>query len=222
MKRISQDGTINSMIIAFIGVCTLLVASIIFGASSYSGENKYKNTANQMIATAVSQANNKLAAQLNATFQANNNSTVTSYTGPSQYGSVVISYPKSWSGYVDTTGSNPLEAYFNPGVVPSINDQNSIFALRVEVITDSYNNQLALYTSQQNNQQGPSLTITPYTLKNVSNVVGVIISGPVQPNKQGVMVMFPLRTSTLEIWTESTQYSSLFTGQILPSVTFQP
>ena len=224
MKQISQEGMINSIAIALIGVSVLLVVAIIFGAKAYSGEKKYKNNANQLIATAVSQANTKLAAQLNAKFQAENDATVTSYTGPSQYGSVVVYYPKSWSGYVDTAGSNPLDAYFNPGVVPSVNDQSSIFALRIEVVANAYSNQLAQYTAQQNNQQGPSLSITPYSLPNVkdSGVVGVMITGLVQPSKQGVMVMFPLRTDTLEIWTESAQDIYLFKNQILQTATFQP
>ena len=224
MKKISQDGMISGTAIALIGVCVLLVAAIIFGATSYSGEKKYKNNADQLIATAVTLANTKLAAQLNAKFQAENDATVTSYTGPSQYGSVTVYYPKSWSGYVDTAGSNPLDAYFNPGVVPSVNDQSSIFALRIEVVATAYNIQLAQYTSQQSNQQGPSLSITPFSLSNAtdSSIVGVMINGLVRPSKQGVMVMFPLRTDTLEIWTESAQYTKLFTSQILQTATFQP
>ena len=222
MKNISQDGMISGMTIAFIGVCVLLVVAIVFGATSYSGEKKYKNNADQLIAAAVNKANTKLTAELNAQFQAENNATVTSYVGPPQWGSVTVYYPKAWSGYVDTDGSNPLDAYFNPGVVPSVNNISNLFALRVEVVGNSYSNQLAQYTAQQNNQQGPTLSITPYTLPKVSNVVGVMITGLVQPNKQGVMVMFPLRTNTLEIWTESTQYASLLTNQILQTATFQP
>ena len=206
------------MSIAFIVVCVALVVAIFFGFSSYSNENKYKNNDTQMINQAVSLAKQKLSAQLNAQFQAQNNATVTSYTGPSQYGSVVLSYPKTWSGYVDTTGSNPIDGYFNPGIVPSVSDQGNLFALRLEVVANTYNSQLAQYT----NQQGAALTITPYALKRVPQIVGVMISGQIEQNKQGVMVMLPLRTDTLEIWTESTQYTSLFINQILPAVTFQP
>ncbi len=218
MKRLSDNGSISGMSVAFIAVCVALVAAIIFGFSSYSSEKKYKNDDNQMINQAVSIAKQKLAAQLNAQFQAQNNATVTSYTGPSQYGSIVLSYPKAWSGYVDTTGGNPVNGYFNPGVVPSVGDQSNLFALRLEVVADSYSDQLAQYT----NQQGVPLTITPYALKRVPQIVGVMISGQIQQQKQGVMVMLPLRTDTLEIWTESTQYSNLFTNQILNTVTFQP
>lgn len=218
MNKLSERGGISSMSIAFIVVCVALVVAIIFGFSSYSNENKYKNNDTQMINQAVSLAKQKLSAQLNAQFQAQNNATVTSYTGPSQYGSVVLSYPKAWSGYVDTTGGNPIDGYFNPGIVPSVGDQGNLFALRLEVVANTYNSQLAQYT----NQQGTPLTITPYALKRVPQIVGVMISGQIEQNKQGVMVILPLRTDTLEIWTESTQYTSLFINQILPAVTFQP
>lgn len=219
MKKLSQRGAINVISISFFAVCVALVVSIVLAASFFSGENKYKNNTNQLIAAAVANAQTKLTAQLNAQFQATNNATVTSFSGPSQYGSVVLDYPKSWSGYVDTAGSNPLDGYFNPGVVPSLENQSNVYALRLQVVADSYSNQLAQYTAQQ---QNGTVSISPYALKLVPQVVGVLITGQVQPSKQGVMVMLPLRTDTLLIWTESTQYSSLFTNQILQSVTFQP
>lgn len=216
MKQQNAQGFINAISIAFIAVCVALIVSVIFGASSYSSEQKYKNDANQLVNSAVQVALQKQAAQLQAQFQAQNNATVVSYTGPSQYGSVVVSYPKSWSGYVDTTGNNPVDGYFNPGVVPSPSDPTNLFALRLEVVADTYSDQLSQYSNQ------PGISISPFSLKNVPQVVGVIISGQIQTNKQGVMVMLPLRTDTLELWTESTQYANLFTNQILPSVTFQP
>lgn len=223
MSKLEEQGAISGISIAFIAVCVALVATIIFAASAYSGEKKYKNDDNLLIANAVAAAKQQVTNQLEAQFQAENNATVTSYTGPSQYGSVVLQYPKAWSGYIDTNGGNPLDGYFSPGVVPSVSDQSSIFALRIEVVANAYSNQLAQYSSQLNNQQGgPALTITPYALKKVPQVVGALITGPVQPNKVGVMVMLPLRTDTLEIWTESSQYVSLFENQILPAVSFQP
>ncbi len=223
MRKLSESGEISGLTIAFTAVCVALVVVIIFAAMAYSGEKKYKNNANQLIASAVSASNNSLENKLNAKFQQEQNATVTSYTGPSQYGSVSLQYPKSWSGYADTAGSNPLDAYFSPGVVPSVEDQSNIFALRIEVVGAVYSDTLAQYSSMlSNSQSGQTVTITPYTLKNLPNVVGVMITGEVQPSKQGVMVMFPLRTNTLEIWTESSQYTSLFTSQILNSVTFQP
>ena len=192
-----------------------------FAVKSYSGEQKYKNQDSVLIDQALQAAEKSQAAKLNQQFQIQSQSPFTSYTGPSQYGSIYLPYPKNWSGYVDTSGSsNPLDGYFNPGVVPSVSAQGSIFALRMQVNSNPYSNELSQYTSQQ--QQNGNLSIKPYSLKKVPQVVGVMISGQLTQTVQGDMVMFPLRTNTLMIWTEDPQGTSIFMNQILPNVSFQP
>lgn len=220
MKNTSEDGFITGLAVAFIVVCLAFIAALVFGISSYSEEQKYKNNTSALIAQAVQTAEKNQAATLNQQFQQQNQSPFTSYTGPSQYGSVYLPYPKNWSGYVDTSGNtNPLDGYFNPGVVPSVDVQGNLFALRLEINASSYSDLLSQYISQQ---QSGGLSITPYALKKVPQVVGVMISGQLTQNSQGVMVMLPLRTNTLLIWTDLNQYANLLENQILPNVSFQP
>lgn len=219
MRKLTTGGSINILLMAFIGVCIVLVVSLVFDFSYYSKANKYKNDANTLIAQAVAIAEAKQATQLDNQFKVESENPFISYTGPSQYGSVYVSYPKDWSAYVDTNGSNPLDAYFNPGVVPSVGVSGSVFALRLQINSNTYSQQLQQYTAQQ---QSSNLSITPYQLRKVPQVTGVLIQGQIEPNKTGDLVMFPDRTNTLELWTESTNYNSIFLNQILPNVTFQP
>ena len=219
MKRLNSEGFIR-LLLPFMIVSIIAVAAIIFGVWAFNGRQYYKDNVNALIATAVQNEKTKEANQLNQKFQLESQNPYTSYTGPSQYGSIYVAYPKNWSGYVDDTGTNnPLDEYFNPVVVPAIGGTDSLYALRVEVNANPYSTQLANYTSQQ---QTSNLTITPYSLPKVPSVVGVKISGQIEPNISGVMVMLPLRTNTLEIWTEQPQYINLFVGQILPQISFQP
>ena len=219
MQKLTTSGSINALLMTFIGVCVVLIVSLVFGFSYYSKANKYKNDADTLIAQAVAAAEAKQATQLENQFKVESENPFTSYTGPSQYGSVYVPYPKNWSGYINTSGSNPLDAYFNPGVVPSVGGSGSVYALRVQINANPYSQQLQQYTSQQ---QSSKLSITPFQLKKVPQVTGVLIQGQIEPNKTGDMVMLPDRTNTLELWTESTSYNSIFLNQILPSVTFSP
>lgn len=219
--KLNKDGFISGMAIAVILISLVAILAIVFGAWAFTGRQKYKNNVDALIASAVNVEKNNESSILQKQFFIEQQNPYLTYTGSVQYGSVQISYPKTWSGYIDTSGSggNPVDGYFEPGVVPAINAPTSIFALRLEINAQAYSTNLQTYTAEQISN---NLTITPYALKQVPSVIGVIIKGQIQPNKQGVLIMLPLRTTTLEIWTESMQYANQFTNQILPSVTFRP
>ncbi len=220
MKHKETEGFVNTLVMPLVIISVVAVGAIIFAVWAFNGRQNYKNNDQQLINEAVLAEKNKEDTILNQQFKVQNENPFSIYTGPQQYGSVQIGYPKNWSGYVDDTGSdgNPLDVYFSPGLVPAVSSQSSVYPLRLEVNPNSYSSQLATYT---NVQQSAGLSITPYKLNNV-NVVGVMIKGQIFTNIQGVLVMFPLRTNTLELWTESPQYVNLFVNQILPTVTFHP
>ena len=223
MKKINDDGVIGVLALSMIAVSVIAIVAVILAAKFYSGEQNYKNNDQSLINQAVQTAKTQESAIKDKQFAIENQSPFVSYTGPVQYGSVTISYPKTWSAYVDTTGSsNPLEAYFNPNYVPSVNGTGNLYALRVEINSNSYSQELSNYTSQQ---QSGNLSISPYSLPKVPRVVGVIMKGQISANNtnaSGIKIMLPIRTNTLEIWTDSMQYATLLQNQILPSVTFQP
>jgi len=220
MKR-DQRGVINIFVILF-GLTTLLfIGAAAFGVWAYGSRSDFKNNVEQKIAAAVGPAVQQAQAQQLQNDQQAAKNPLATYAGPSDFGSVIIKYPKTWSAYVDVenNGGTPLNGYFDPGVVPSITDQTNAFALRVQVLSQAYDQTLQQYNSQV--QQG-QVTVTPYSLPLVPNVVGVLINGQIQPTKQGSMVMLPLRNETLELWTEATQYENDFTSNILPNFTFSP
>jgi hypothetical protein len=69
--------------------------------------------------------------------------------------------------------------------------------------------------------------IKPYALPRVPKAVGVQISGKLPINdgngeKTGVMVILPLRSQTIKLWTEGTQYTKDFNKYILPNFSFSP
>jgi hypothetical protein len=215
MPNHNQDGEVN--VIFLVVTVLLLIAAIIFGAWAYSGKQDYKNNVQAKITTAVTAAQQQQATTLNAKFAQQEQSPYLTYNGPEAYGSIVLTYPRTWSGYVDTSGGTyPVDSYFNPGIVPSITDQDSVFALEVRVLNQSYSQTLTGIT-----QTG--VVSQAYSLPNLPKVVGVEVNGEVSGSQTNeTMVILPLRADTLEIWTDGTQYLDDFNNVILKNFSFSP
>lgn len=217
----NQHGSINALLFPLILTVLLFIAAAIFGGWAYSSRQDYKNNTDQKIAVAVTAAKQQQMTQDNQTFAQEEKQPLKTYDGPESYGSIVVNFPKTWSAYVDDTGGSgtPISGYFYPGTVPAITGKDSIFALRVEVLSQSYSQALIQYTGEQQNNLD---TIAPYSLPKVPSVVGVEVTGLLQDGKTGTAVILPLRSETLEIWTDSSQYLSDFNNNILPNFSFSP
>jgi hypothetical protein len=222
MIKLNQDGAVSGKTVSLVVSIILLIFALIFGIWAYSSRQTYKNNADGLISAAVTKAIANEDQKDKTYYETQAKLPLTSYQGPSTSGSVNVVYPKTWSAYVDDTGtSNPLDGYFNPGSVPSISSQNSTFALRVQVLGQSYSQTIQNYASQI--QQG-QVTSTAYSLPKMPSVVGVELSGLLVSGSatNETMVVLPLRSDTLVIWTQGTQFLTDFNQNILPNFTFSP
>ena len=225
MKKLGMRGEMNVLLIPLIVLVLLFFGVGGFAYYSYSNMLDYKNNTDEKIAAALKVEDASLTTKLDQQFAQEAKSPYKTYNGPSQYGSISVTYPKTWSAYVsvDNSGSDtPVDGYFYPDVVPSTNiDSNggTNFALRVQVSQSSYSNILQNYQGQV--QQG-QITVTPFHLAKVPSVVGVELTGQIQSQKTGSLVILPVRNSTLLIWTEGNQYQSDFNNIVLPNFSFSP
>lgn len=216
-----QRGGMSVVLAVVFGL--LLIAALVFGTWAFGSRQDYKNNVDSKITTAVNSAVAHEDTIKDAQFAQQEKNPLTTYNGPEAYGSIAVQYPKTWSGYVDSTGTGNalVDGYFNPGVVPSITSQSSIFALRVQVLSQSYSQVLQNFTGQE---QDGKLTASVFALKLVPKAVGVEVSGDLgEANQSSVtMVVLPLRSETLEIWTEGNTNLSDFNNIILPNFSFSP
>jgi len=226
----NPQATKNSRwpLIAAIILGVLLVVSLIWGYGAYQNGQDYKNNSDAKSATAVAAAEKVQAAKLQAQFDEASKSPLKTYTGPTTYGSISFSYPKSWSAYVDETSADePLNAYFFPGQVPGTTS-NTAFALRVELVSDAYADVLQQFDSQVTAGTVTAAAYVPPKMKSVANVqVGTMFTGGINQNQdgsyqQGQMVVIKVRDKTLKIYTESNDYAADFTNTVLSSLTFIP
>jgi hypothetical protein len=220
-KRSSQSGEVDLWLIMFIVVTVLFLASVSFAVWAFAGRQDYKTNSDQKASAAVTVAVQKEDTVKNKQFAEQEKQPYKTYTGPEAYGTLQITFPKTWSAYVDSSGQGqaPLDGYFNMDVVPSIIAQSSAFSLRVQVVQTTYTSYMLNMTSLQ---QSGKVKISAFSFPKLPKVVGVRVDGQVEPNKSGSMIVMPLRDKTLKLWTDAPSYINDFNNIILPNFTFSP
>lgn len=203
-----------------------LAGAVIFAVWAYNSRQDYKTNVDQKISVAVGAAKQQESTIKDKQFVEKEKLPLKTYISSDINGLITIKYPKTWSAYVVDSGTsssgtsgNPLDGYFHPKVVPDVNNSANNFALRVQLSTQTYNSVLQQYQAQVVNKQ---VTVRPYKFKNVPSVVGAKVTGQIQQNKNGTLIVMPLRDKTLELWTESNQFQKDFEKNILPNFKFSP
>lgn len=217
--RENQHG-MSSLTVPLVITILLLVATSGFAIWSFMGRQDYKNNVDQKIESAVAVAVKTAETQKDNEFTEKEKLPLTSYQSPSDLGSIVVKYPKTWSSYVDSTGrgSSPLDGYFHPATVPGLNS-GTAYALRLEVVSRSFSEVVKSYDTLV--KSGKS-TAQAYQPVNVNDVVGVRIEGSIDNQKQGIMIILPLRDKTIKLYTESNQFYNDLDNNILPNFSFTP
>lgn len=220
MSKINQRGSVDSWLIAFIFTFIVFLAAAGFGFWAYMGKQDYKENVDAKIVVAVDKAVAVNSKKQEAEFLEREKEPLRIYNGPEAYGSVSISYPKTWSAYVDDSGksSAPLDGSFNPKYVPGITSGASV-ALRVQVTNTKYAQSIKTFESAV---KAGKATVVPYSLPKVPGIVGLRVDGEIMTGKQGSLIILPLRDKTITVWTEAAQFISDFNTIILPNLTFVP
>ena len=209
----NHNGNVSSVVLLVVAALLLVLVSI-FAVIQTSNVSKYKNNTNQLIASAVVQAKSAQQTLDNTSYQKLLQSPFVAYSGPASYGSISFSYPKNWSSYINNA-SDGIDGFFYPGSLPSVDDASaSNYSLRIKVANSSYSDTLNGYSSSD-------LSVVPYSLPKVQGDIGVQIKGTLNNGKTGTLIILPLRTQTLQIWTEGGGFTNEF-NQILSSLTFIP
>lgn len=214
-------GHLNALLIPLILITLLLFGALGFGYWAYAGRQDYKDNVDEKIAAANQVEDQRITNTLNKQFAEKEKNPLTTYNGPEAFGSMAIKYPKTWSSYVavNNQSSSAVDGYFYPGAVPDITNTSNSYALRVQVVSQSPSDLMQRY---QGNVQAGTIKVRPYSLPMVPKVIGNYLTGQIQDQKQGQMVVLPVRNQTLLIWTESSAYQNDFNNIILKNFSFLP
>lgn len=221
MNKHDQNGAINVLLIPLIAVSVLFLAMAGFGCWAYLERQDFKLNSDEKVAAAVIIARQDESTSKDKQFAEAEKNPLQAYQGPTEFGSLVVKYPKTWSAYVDDTGRSGavVDGYFHPGTVPALTGDVSIFALRVRVLNQSYTSILSELRGQQ---KSGAVTVEPYSLPQVPNTVGIKVVGKFKSDKTGTTIILPLRDKSIQISTEGGEFGADFTNNILPNLTFAP
>lgn len=213
----NERGSLNILLIPFIFAVLFFFGAAGFGAWAYMERQDYKEHSDKKSAAAVAVAVDKTKSEKDNEFVEKEKEPLKPYVGPEALGSVTFKYPKTWSTYINQPANNTLTVLSNPDIV--VGGQGSSYALRVEVVAQQYD---AVAATFDNLVKTKKVTATAYTLPKVPKTVGLRFDGAIATDRQGAIVVLPLRDKTLKISTEATNYLKDFNGIILPNFTFSP
>ncbi len=215
VNHATERGEVNPLLLLSIVLTVLVLGLGSFSIWAYINYTDQKNNVDQKISAAVADAKRQQASDDEAKFAEREKQPTRTFVGPDDLGRVQVSYPKTWSVYVDKDGSGNTnyEAYFSPGAVPPTLGK-SPYALRITVENKTYETVLQAY---QDIVKKGDLKSSPVTLQGQT---GTRLDGKFTKDISGSMVLFKVRDKTLEVYTQSPTFAADYDTTILPSLTF--
>ncbi len=214
------------MIIAVLSTILLIGVSV-FAYWAFRGRQDYKKNVTPKINAAVTAAKTAQTNDDKKRFDEEAKNPNKTYTSSPTYGAISFKYPKTWSAYVDETNAQePINGYFYPDRVPGT-QSTAAFAVRVELISMSYDQVLQQFTSQIKLGTVKAAAYVPPKMVGKVNVQpGTRLDGAIAKNQaatlQGSMVVITVRDKVLEISTQSPTFMADFNDIVLASLAFTP
>jgi hypothetical protein len=136
------------------------------------------------ISVAVAKAKDETAAQKEAEFLYREKQPLRTFVGPDDYGQLTFQYPKTWSVYVDSDGTNNSDfvAYFHPAQVDPVKDENSRYSLRFSILNQQITTVQAEYDDRL---EDGSLTSSVFNADN-NKISGTKFVGKINENIQSI------------------------------------
>lgn len=197
----------------------------LFGAGymifqTHKEKETYKHHSDQKVAEAVEAAKQETEKTKETEFLEREKAPYKVYQGPGTFGSLSITYPKSWAAFVDETaaGSTPINGFFHPSFVPG-GQSGTAFALRVQVLEQPYAQVLKQYDALAKQNK---VRVSAYKAPKVPAILGSRIDGEIARGLDGSAVLLPLRDKTIKLSVESQTFMKDFNDIILANFVFTP
>ncbi len=201
---IPDSGKKSSIVetIILVIVCLIVAAAIVFAVMFYMQYDELKTNYD------VEVANEKAAAQkaqkdLDETnFEEREKLPTKLFTGPSDYGSISFYYPKTWSVYIESDGSNNSDfiAYFAPDSVKSLKDKDSRYALRFSILRKQADDVMKSYNSKVKSGALKSEVFNADS----NRITGTIYEGTIEKGIVGQVLVIKVNDKAAVFQTDST------------------
>lgn len=180
--------------IILIAVCVIAAVAIVFAVIFLMKYNELQNNYESNKELAVAEARKNQADIDKENFEEQEKLPRTPFTGPSDYGSLSFQYPKTWSVYVDSDGTNnsDYKAYFKPAWVDPVSDSASRYALRFQILNRQYTTVQSDYESKVKNGE---MTSSVFNADN-NKITGIKYEGKIDEGIQGIVVLVKVNDKT--------------------------
>lgn len=212
-KKLDQSGIMNPLAIPLVLAVLVLIAASVMAVVFYTKFIEQKDNNQPIIEAAVTKAQDAQKQKLEADFTEREKIPTKSYVSPAELGTVRLSFPKTWSSYVDTTKTGGMEYYGHPNFVPA---KNVNYALRMSVVDKPFSSEVKSYDNLVKKGELKATAVR------VSGTTGTRLDGFLERDQEGSMVIFPLRDKTLRVWTESKEFAEDYNKIVLQALTFIP
>ncbi|MBR3176821.1 hypothetical protein IKF25_02510 [Candidatus Saccharibacteria bacterium] len=194
-----KDTTLMETIILVV-VCVIAAAAIVFAVIFFMQFNELKSNYDSEVAMKEANARDAQAQEDIAKFEEDSKQPFEKLTGPSDYGSISFEYPKNWSVYIESDGSNnsDYKVYFSPTHVSSITNKESRYALRFTILNQQINNVQRQYDALVDKGL---VTSSVFNADN-NNITGTKYIGSISNDMQGIVVIFKVNDKTVILQTD--------------------
>lgn len=213
-----KSGKAKTLIIIILSiVLVVLVGIFLWILMDYTS---VKTDVEGQIATAVAEAKDQQAKQLEKEHAEQEKNPYKIFVGPEDYGQLTFEYPRTWSVYVAAaaTKGGDFNAYFNPIQVDAIGKE-TINALRVTIQGKSFDDVAQEYQKVMD-KKNSNLTMDAVMIGKDRGITANFYTGTIPSTElSGYIVIFKIRGQTVTLQTDSVLFKEDF-DRLLGTIEF--
>lgn len=211
-----QFGGISTPTIVIILLAFGVLALSGFSAWSFMNYYEQKTNVDSKISKAVTLAEKEQKASDEKDFLEREKQPNREFVGPADLGSLSFMYPKTWSQYVGSEGSDggDYTAFFNPVKVPPVEDDEQRVALRVYISDTESADALTEYQSLVEEGEVDSSSVK------INGKSATRFDGKLSEQIRGSAVVFKIRDKTVVMQSDANTFKKDYNA-LLKTITFK-
>ncbi len=205
-KRIREQGAVNGWMVGTIGCLVLFLIAGSLAIWMYMMYVQEKGNVDGRIAVEVAKAKSEQAEADQKTYSEEAKNPRIEFVGPSEYGRLTFMYPKTWSVYIDKDGTDrgDYRAFLHPTTVPSLSNDASRFAFRVEILNKNLDDVLNTYQAKLKKGELTSSSVE------ANGIAATRLDGTFDKDLRGAAILFKLRDKTVRLSTDADTFKPDF------------
>jgi len=217
MAELDHRGIANPGLIPIIGLGLLSFLLLVTSGVLFVQLDKAKSEREDYAKQVMAENETQVKAKLQAEFDEKEKDPFKDFETDAVLGDIKFRYPKTWSVSMnqDAASDPQIDAYFNPNVIRTDAEDTRSYALRVQLVGDSYSEVVDDLSSDIEDGLITTKAVT------FNGIEGIRVDGQLDEVDRGAKVILPLRDKTVMIWTESRDFLDDF-EKVMTSFTFNP